>query len=142
MEKEGTTLYAAIILKGTVKTTRKILDTLEKLRLRIPNSCVIVPSDSVHKGMLKRVAEYITWGEISEQTLVKLLVKRGGLEAKKAKSVAAKALKEGNFDGTEVVPVFRLSPPSGGLKSIRIPKPKGDLGYRGEAINALLERMI
>ena len=45
-------------------------------------------------------------------------------------------------DFEELNPVFRLRPPKKGLKSIKHPWPKGDLGYRGEAINELLERMI
>jgi large subunit ribosomal protein L30 len=136
--KEAGNLYAAVMLKGTVKTTSKACDTLAKLRLSGPNSCVIVPADDTRKGMLKRVDEYVTWGEIEEGTLAKLLEKRGGLDAKKAKELSSKALKKGLPEsGT-----FRLSPPIGGLRSVRLHRPRGDTGYRGAEINKLLERMI
>ena len=136
--KEARTLYAAVMLKGTVKTTRKACDTLAKLRLSGPNSCVIVPADDARKGMLKSVDEYVTWGEIDEETLAKLLEKRGGLDAKKAKGASSNALKKGLPEsGT-----FRLSPPAGGLRSVRLHRPRGDTGYRGKEINTLLERMM
>jgi len=42
----------------------------------------------------------------------------------------------------ELSKVFKLNPPSHGLKSTKIHYPKGDLAYRGEKINDLLKRMI
>jgi len=45
-------------------------------------------------------------------------------------------------DYEEIVPVFRLTPPSKGFKSIKEHWPKGDLGYRGKEINELIKRMI
>jgi large subunit ribosomal protein L30 len=141
-EGDSPSLYAAVMLRGTVKITRKIVDTLEKLRLTDPNSCAVVPADATHAGMLKKVAEFVTWGEVSEETLEKLLEKRGRLDAKEAKSLSKKALKEGSFSKTGFRPVFRLAPPGGGLKSARLTYPMGDTGYRGKEINRLLERMI
>jgi large subunit ribosomal protein L30 len=140
--KEAQALYAAVMLKGTVKITRSIADALEKLRLSAPNSCVIVPADDTHRGMLKKVAEFVTWGEIGEEALGRLIGKRGEASAKDAKSIAKKALKEGGLRKAGFSPVFRLSPPKGGLRTIRLPKPRGDAGYRGEDINRLLDRML
>jgi len=45
-------------------------------------------------------------------------------------------------DLEKIEPVFRLTPPSKGFKSIKEHYPKGDLGYRGKEINELLKRMI
>jgi large subunit ribosomal protein L30 len=42
----------------------------------------------------------------------------------------------------KIQPVFRLTPPSKGLKSVNQHYPSGDLGYRGKEINELLRRMI
>ena len=50
-------LYAAVMIKGTVKINRTVIDTLGKLRLRNINTCVVIPADGVHKGMLKRIAD-------------------------------------------------------------------------------------
>ncbi|UCD02761.1 MAG: uL30 family ribosomal protein [Candidatus Aenigmatarchaeota archaeon] len=112
--------FAVIMLKGTVKVNREVVDTLKRLRLSSINSCVIVPADDTHRGMLKSIAEYVTWGEVNKETLKRLRSKRGGADSK----------------------VFRLSPPSGGLKAVRLNYPRGDVGYRGADINQLLMRMI
>ncbi len=139
---EGKPLYAIIMIRGTVTVKRKMVDTLKNLRLSKVNSCVIIPADDTYKGMLKRVAEYVTWGEVTPETLEKLLEKRGDVEGKKAKSLAAKAFKDNALDVSGLNPVFKLSPPSGGLRSVRLHYPRGDIGYRGEDINRLLLRMI
>ncbi len=141
-EKEASPLYAAVMVKGTVKITRNVLDTLEKLKLGRPNSCAVVPSDLVHKGMLKKVAEFATWGEVTEETLANLLQKRGRMAEKDAKAAAKKAVKEGTLKGIAPSTVFSLSPPSGGLRRVRLNYPRGDTGYRGAEINKLVERMI
>ena len=57
----------------------------------------------------------------------------------------ASALIEGKVrlkDFKKLKPVFRLTPPSKGFKSIKQHWPKGDLGYRGKEINELIKRMI
>jgi large subunit ribosomal protein L30 len=57
----------------------------------------------------------------------------------------ANALLEGKVklkDFEKINPVFKLTPPSKGFKSIKEYYPKGDLGYRGKEINELIERMI
>ena len=57
----------------------------------------------------------------------------------------AKGLAEGKIKLTEIPelqPVFRLNPPRKGFKSLKYAvTAKGDLGYRGEAINDLIARM-
>ena len=92
----------------------------------------------------------------------RLVTKRGRfaedkrVPEKKAKEIAGKIIKNNSIkdpakekDSTHrgtgkdwIKPVFRLSPPSKGYKSIRSDYPKGDLGNRGEAINELLKRMV
>ena len=135
---DGKTLFAAVMIKGTVKINRKVLDTLRSLGLVTSNMCVIIPADSVHAGMLKRVAEYVTWGEASPETLERMFVRKAGMDAKKAKSAASAAFKDGKLEAN----AFRLSPPSGGFRAVRLHYPRGDVGYRGEGINGLIARMI
>ncbi|MBN1896933.1 MAG: uL30 family ribosomal protein [Candidatus Aenigmarchaeota archaeon] len=136
---ETNVLYAAVMIKGTVKITRKVVDTLKKLKLGSVNTCIVIPGDSTYRGMLKNVAEFATWGEIDQETLEQLLQKRGKIDAKAAKAAATKALKDGKLEERKV---FRLSPPTGGFKTVRLNYPMGDTGYRGPEINALLKRMI
>ncbi|MCD6371341.1 MAG: 50S ribosomal protein L30 [Candidatus Aenigmarchaeota archaeon] len=152
-------MYAVIRLRGSIGVPRKIEDTLRMLRLKRVNHCVLLPETDSFKGMLQVAKDYITWGEINKETLVELLKVK--LRTKENKRVDEKVLKEitgyDNFESfaedlikgkvkiknfEELNPVFRLHPPRKGFKSIKTHWPKGDLGYRGDAINELIKRMI
>ena len=152
-------MYAVIRIRGRVGVRREIEDTLKMLRLKAPNNCVIIPETQSYKGMLEKAKDYITWGEIEKEVLVEMLKKR--LRLRGDKRVDEKLLKEvTGFDSFEsfasaliegkvrlkdfekLKPVFRLTPPSKGFKSVKQHFPKGDLGYRGKEINELLRRMI
>lgn len=141
-------MYAVIRLRGSVNLSVEKKDTLEKLRLKAVNNCVIVPKNPTFDGMLKKVKDCITWGEVKDDVLNKLILKRGRLQGdkkldeKKTKEVSAKILKDNSTKNVEIKKIFRLSPASKGLKSIKSNFPKGDLGNRGDEINKLLERMI
>lgn len=138
-------VIAAVRIRGSVNVSKDIKKTMDMLRLLKVNQCVIVPKNPSHEGMLKKAKDFITWGEIDPRVLERLVAKRarlpGGkrLEAKDAKNIAAKVAKG---DEVSIKPVFRLSPPSKGFRSIRSHYPRGDLGNRGKEINKLLERMI
>ena len=109
---------------------------------------MLLPSDRARTGMLKSAAGYLTWGEINQEVLEKVLEKRGKsrdgarLDRRKAKSLAARMMKGEGAGRLGIRPVFALSPPSHGISSVRLLYPRGDMGYRGEGINELLERMI
>ena len=141
-------LIAVVRLRGKSKASKEVNDTLEMLHLTRANHCAVVPDDKTYNGMLKRAGDFVAWGGVDEDTLIKLLEKRGfgmdgkRLDAKHAKSIAHKALKAKKLDDSGINPVFRLSPPSGGLRSVKTRYPRGDLGPRGGTINELLSRMI
>ncbi len=141
-------MYAAIRIRGSVNVASDVRDTLRILRLNRVNHCVVMPKKPEYTGMLQKARAYITWGEVTQDTLERLVSKRGRLPGdkkipeKEAKSIAARILKDESVKGTEIKPVFRLSPPSKGYKSVRMDFPRGDLGNREEAINTLLKRMI
>ncbi len=142
------TLYAVIRIRGAVNSRGTIHDTMEMLKLKKVSNCMIYPSSDPIKGMLKKSSTYLTWGELKEDTLVKLLLKRGRLEGdkkldeKKAKEVAEKILKNKSVKEAGIKMPLRLSPPSKGYTSVKAPFPRGDAGYRGDNINELLERMM
>ncbi len=147
-------MIAVIRIRGGVGVRKEIKDTLKMLRLHRKNHCTLWNVNDSVKGMLQKVKDYVTWGEISEEMLEKLVKKRGRkvgnkrLTEEEVKKVL-ELLKNGDGQPSRILrengikPVFRLKPPSKGFKkSIKTPYPKGELGYRGEAINELLERMI
>ncbi|MCW1296306.1 MAG: 50S ribosomal protein L30 [Candidatus Parvarchaeota archaeon] len=151
---------AAIRIRGSVRAPHDIRYTLKLLGLNKKNSCVILDDDKVNLGMLKKVKDFITWGEINADTLSQLLLKRGYIQKGKridreyVKSKVnmeieefCKLIIEGKEDIRKlgVKKVFRLKPPSGGFerKGIKVSfKEGGALGYRGEKINVLLKKMI
>ena len=141
-------MYAVIRVRGSVNVPRAVRDTLKMLRLTRVNHCVVIPKNPDYDGMLKKASGFITWGEISQETLENMVSKRGRLSGdvklddKQSKDAVKKILKDSSSINADIKPVFRLSPPSKGYKSIRVTYPRGDLGNRGETINQLLKRMI
>lgn len=141
-------MYAAIRLKGLVKIREDFVDTLMLMRLNKKMHCVLLNDGSVEKGMLQKVKDRITWGEIDDETLAMLISKRarksGNVRLTEKEAEAAfKAVKQTGKLPEDVNKVFRLTPPTKGFKfSIKQQYPKGELGYRGKEINELLKRMI
>ena len=152
--------WAVVRVRGTVNVSGKISDTLKMLRLHKPNHCVVIPETATYKGMLQIVKDYVTWGEITPNTLTDLIKKRGqllgggGVSDKEVKSQTSfesvtaysNALINGETKLVEfknLKPVFRLNPPKKGYDGIkRAYTVGGALGYRGDKINDLIRRMI
>ncbi|ASJ02242.1 50S ribosomal protein L30 [Thermococcus profundus] len=151
---------ALIRLRSGIRARGEVRDTLAMLRLHRINHLVLVDDTPSYKGMVQKVKDYITWGEIDKETLAKLIRKRGRLignrpvtdeyvQEKLGMSIEEFAEKVVNgemklTDLPNIKPVFRLHPPRGGLKGgkKRSFKEGGALGYRGEKINELIERML
>ena len=74
---------AVIQIRGAVKLSKKIKSTLEMLNLKKKNSCIIVEANNVNIGMVNVVKDYVTWGEINEQVIKELLLKRGKIVGNK-----------------------------------------------------------
>lgn len=117
---------AAIRLRGKFNLKKEVEVTLTLLGLDRKNKCLILKKPTkVDLGMLNKAKDYITYGEISENTLKKLLDK------KKPNKQTDKKI------------ILRLPNPKKGFKSIKKGYGQGgDLGYRGDKINELLERII
>lgn len=141
-------IYAVVRLRGSININKKVKTSLNMLNLKRVNHCILIPKNKENNGILKKIKSFITYGEISNETLEKLIRKRGRkvgdkrLKDKEIEKVLKSIIETGSLKGTILKPVLRLSPPSGGFKSIKKDYPKGDLGYRGEKINELLEKMM
>jgi large subunit ribosomal protein L30 len=152
--------YAVIRVRGRVHTSKEIKDTLKMMRLNRVNHCVIIPKTKPYQGMLQKAKDYITWGEIDTNTLAKLIVRKGRLLGDEKISDAyiksntkytsilsfSKAVMENEINYSDlknVKALFRLGPPKKGYEGIKNPYSTGGaLGYRGEAINDLINRML
>ncbi len=140
-------MFAVIRIRGGIGLKRPVKDTLSMLRLERVNHCVLIPKNPGNEGMIKKVRDFVTWGEISDKTLKRMISERGKRKGdrKVAKDDLKKVIdvvrKEG-LKKANMKPVIRLSPPKKGYRPIKAAFPKGALGYRGEKINDLIERMI
>ena len=157
-DKEGVKI-AVVRVRGSVHVSGKIRDTLSLLGLKRVNRCVVIDNNPVLMGMIKKVKDYVTWGEIDEKTFNGVLGKWGRIEGDK--KLSPERLKEKGFssladfskkffDGKAkfsdvgLKPVFKLHPPSKGYDRGGIKKHfniGGALGYRGGKINELVARM-
>lgn len=155
-------LLLVVRIRGTLNVRRDMKSTLESLRVRKIHSATLLRHRPDVLGALQQVKDLVTWGEIDEATLVKLLERRARLVGDRAVTeqylvnklnardfpTLAKSLINYEMDLTDlpgVKPFFRLSPPKKGygLKLDRSRKGKVRIsGYVGKAINEFALRMI
>ncbi len=152
---------AAIRIRGQVGIKLDIEKTMTLLNLHKKNYCAVVSGDKNIINMLQKAKDYITFGEITEETFLKLLEHRGRIAGNKL--LIEQYLKEklktdfkqfvGDFFANKVklkdIPglkkFFRLHPPDGGFERMGVKQPYsvgGAAGYRGKEINRLIEKMI
>jgi large subunit ribosomal protein L30 len=151
---------AVIKLRSSINANHEVKLTMKSLRLNRVNHCVLVPDGKSYDGMLQKVKDFVTWGEIKTEVLTNMIIKRGRLtggrpitnqyikDNTKHDSMIkfAEAITTGAYmykDLKDVKPLFRLHPPHRGFEGIkRSYNDRGSLGYRGEAINDLILRML
>jgi large subunit ribosomal protein L30 len=151
---------AAVRIRGLSDISHEIKDTMSMLRLTRNCHATLVDDRPAYNGMLRKSKDYLTWGEVSQENIALLLKKRGRLVGdKKLTDEYAKELGYKSLDDLaeaifkvevecsslpKVKPVFRLHPPKKGFKGKikRSYAAGGELGYRGDAINDLLKRMV
>ena len=69
--------FAVIMVRSRIDIKPAAGRTLKLLRLNKINHCILVPEDPHYKGMVMRVKDYVTWGEVDEDTVKTLIEKRG-----------------------------------------------------------------
>jgi large subunit ribosomal protein L30 len=150
----------AVRVRGTIRASRDVRETLKMLRLTRNNYAVLIDDRPSFIGMLKAAQNFITWGEASKEIVHMLITKKGRLIGNKklteeyAQTAGFKSLDElaeaifncrvEYLKLPNVQPVFKSHPPTKGFKG-KIKKSYGaggELGYRGEKINELTKRMV
>jgi len=110
-------MIAIIRITGQVKVRKDIDETFKRLKLKRKYSCVLIEETKENLGMLKKLRNFVSYGNIDEKTLEEMKKKRD-----KGKGY------------------FALHPPRGGIKT-KIHYPKGVLG-ENKKINELIMRML
>ena len=114
-------MICIIRIKGAVGLNKDIKETFNRLKLRKKYSCVVIEPTKENLGMVKKLRNFVAFGEINEETYAKLKNKRK----------------------TKIKNFFRLHPPRGGIDSKKhFGVKKGVLGDNKEGINKLIERML
>jgi large subunit ribosomal protein L30 len=145
-EKQTNEKLAVIRVRGTTGVRYDIKATLEMLRLHKKNYCVVLPKNRTYQGMVEKIKDYVTWGEIDESTYNSLLSKRKE-EYKGKISDDKEIIKYNKFTkigDKNIKKMFRLNSPKKGYgrKGVKYPvNAGGALGYRGDKINDLIMRM-
>ena len=153
-------MMAVVRLRGEPGLRFDRRDTLAMLRLNRTNHAVVIPNTGPYLGMLKKVKDVVTWGEIDNDTLEHLLRKRGRLRggypltdewvkenvdgakdiSELSTQIYSGELKMNSVDGLK--PLFRLHPARKGHRRFKRGYNEGGaLGFRGMNINELLIRM-
>lgn len=120
---------AAIRLRGENKIPARLEYAMQTLNLCKRHFCVIVPNSPTYNGMLAKTKDYITWGEIDDETFKLVESKRKNHNKKENSAIA----------------IFRLNSPRKGYgrKGLKTQYQNGGaLGYRGPKINELIQRMV
>lgn len=150
--------YAVVRLKSSRDKNQKMKDTLDMLRLNSVNHCTIIPERPTYEGMLEKVKDLITWGEIDIETMVALLERSSDMENDDLEEKISEETSYDQIDQFAIAVtsdkvllsdieglnrVFRLNPPEGGYRSTKKAYNMGGaLGYRGSEINSLIEKML
>ena len=153
----------AVRLRGQAGIPDNVDSVLDMLHMPRRYNAVLIYESPDTLGMLRKVKDYVTWGEIGKESLAMLFEKR--CRPKGAKELTANCLKDrlqipsiekladavgraeipmSRLYEAGISPVFRLHPPRGGFKKTvkRSFTDEGELGYRGPEISSLILRMI
>ncbi|MFB0543528.1 MAG: 50S ribosomal protein L30 [Candidatus Bathyarchaeia archaeon] len=150
----------AIRIRSEINATERVKDTLKMLRMGRNNYATLLDDRPSYLGMLRLVKDWVTWGEASYETILRLFKERG--ETPGRGRIDEETLKRLGYRSAEdlskaiyncevefpelkgIKPFFRLHPPKKGFKG-KIKRPYGaggEAGYRGEEINDLASKMV
>jgi len=104
---------AIIRVRGVTGLKKEMKDTMNLLRLYKKNFCVVVPNNEKYSGMVKKVKDYVTWGEISSEVF-NLLVEKRGEEYKGREKDSKGKIRYSKFmeiGGRKIKKFFRLNMP-------------------------------
>mgnify|MGYP006296330125 CR=1 FL=1 len=138
-------LIAVIRIHGRVGLDKNIKETLKRIKLDKKYSCIILKPNKEQAGMIEKVRDFVAFGEVTNETIKKVVEARGK-SLKKDKKVDIKKVLEAISNGKKpseagIRDVFRMHPPRKGINA-KLHFPKGVLGNNKDKINNLLLRML
>ena len=165
--EEDAKVFFVIRILGTYGVAPKVRKILQLLRLLQINNGTFLRVNKATVNMLVRVAPYITWGAPSVESVTKLIYKRGTARLHgQRQPITNNVMVERSLGAFDIkcvedlvhqivtcgkhfkrvnswLGVFKLNTPTGGWTAKKINYVEGgDAGFRGDAINQLLSKMI
>ena len=140
-------MITAIRITGQIGLNSDVVETFNRLRMQKKYTCVLIKDSKEVLGMLRKVKDFIAFGELDEATLVELLKARGKIigdskgKVKDAEKVAKELIGGKKLEELGIKPYFGLHPARGGLNT-KLHYPRGVLGNHKEKINELIRRML
>lgn len=139
-------MILVIRISGQIGLAKEAKETLFRMRIRKKYSAVLLNPTPENIKLLKKVRNYIAFGDIEKEMLIKLIKSRAKpLESGKkidAEKVASE-LEKKPMQGLGLKPFFSLHPPRGGIESKKhFGVGKGVLGDNKAGINDLVRRML
>lgn len=154
-------LIAVLRIRGEVGVREPIKQAMNLMKLHRKNRVILLKNTPSNIGMINKVKDYCTFGEIDAEMVKELLEKRGRLPGNKPLTAdylkkqsktdfdsLSKALIGGKVSLKDIPGLkryFKMHPPIGGFERGGIKHPYaagGVLGYRGKEIKTLLQKMI
>lgn len=115
-------MLAAVRIRGQVDTNEDIEYTLDNLNLNKKNKVSVFEETPANEGMMNKVKDFITFGEVSEETVEKLEELKG--------------------DEVESGDSFSMRPPKKGFRDTRKQVGQGGALGKRDDIDELIERMV
>jgi large subunit ribosomal protein L30 len=145
-------------VRGSVNVNRKVEDALRMLRLSRVNYATIIDDRDAYIGTLRKVKDYVTWGEVGTDDVALILKNRGELKGgkrltdghikentkfKSTKDFAKSFIKfEAELDDIpNMKPFFRLHPPRKGHGGIKRSYVEGGALGKRDNMKDILYRM-
>lgn len=132
-------LIVVIRVRGRIGVRRTIKETLNRLNVKRVNNLTLIFGTKSNLGMLEKCKDFVTYGIIDEAQLADLFDRKGMKVAKEDIS----ALVAGKKNARDVVKIpITMHPPRRGYEGTkRAYSTGGALGYRGDEIIKLINRM-
>ncbi|MEK6757652.1 MAG: uL30 family ribosomal protein [Nanoarchaeota archaeon] len=141
-------MKAIVRIRGMVDVERDVAETFQRLNLLRKYACVVLVNPAKEQlGMLKKVKDFVAFGDIDDKTFTELIEKRGQLIDKSgninAKKMVEELKKGKKYKELNLKPFFRLHPPRKGIGTkLHFGIKNGVLGDNKEKINDLIGRML
>ncbi|MBS3106350.1 uL30 family ribosomal protein [Candidatus Woesearchaeota archaeon] len=139
---------AVVRVRGLVRVKTPVQETMRHLRLMNRNYCVFLDPTPQNRGMVRRVRDYVTWGEVDDGFFAEVAEKKGDAYTGREQDAKGKISYSRRYhivNGKKIRKYFRLNPPRGGYgrKGVKAPFSLGGaLGDRKEKIVSLIRRMM